>query len=87
MNEKTRIISDNDMHILMSNFLDGARELHTAMCLFDDDHFAQKHLRQAMFSMIVGAQECTRLHGSVKIRLPDVDKDDPMTTTGDCDRA
>ena len=36
--ERLRVISANDMHILMTKCLDAAREIHIAMCLFDDDH-------------------------------------------------
>src|SRR5262245_22299655 len=44
---KTRTISANDMQILMTQCLDAAREIHLAMCLFDDDHQAQSHLNRS----------------------------------------
>lgn len=69
MAEKTRIISANDMHVLMTQCLDAAKEIHIAMCLFDDDHYAQRNLGDAMHAVLVGATQCMHLHRSEKFRL------------------
>lgn len=61
-----RTISANDMHVIMTQFLSAATEIHTAMCLFDDNHFAQSRLNKAMHSVLIGAAQCCQLHGSVK---------------------
>ena len=72
------MISANDMHVIMTQCLDAAREIHTAMCLFDDDHAAQANLNAAIYSALIGAERCRQLHASGKRRLP------PDTTDGDC---
>lgn len=69
MTDCTRIISANDMHVLTTQFLSAAKEIHIAMCLFGDDHFAQKHLNSALQSALIGAQQCVKLHGSPKHRM------------------
>lgn len=64
-----RTISDNDMHVISRQFLNAAEEIHTAMCLFSDDHAAQAHLNKAMQSVLIGAQQCNQLHRAPKVRL------------------
>lgn len=68
-NAYTRVISANDMHVLMTKCLDAARGVHVAMCLFDDDHAAQRHLNDALHAALIGAEQCRQLHGSKKRRL------------------
>lgn len=59
-----RCISANDMHILMTQFLHAATHIHTAICLFDDDHAAQAQLNSALHSALIGAEQCRKLHAS-----------------------
>lgn len=82
MEDRTRVISDNDMHVIMSQFLHAANEIHIAMCRFDDDHAAQEFLSNAMQSTLIGAQQCARLHKSEKVRIatPELTNDDEVTT-------
>lgn len=80
MSEKTRVISANDMHVLMTNCIDAAQAIHVAMCLFDDDHAAQQHLNQALHAALVGAEQCRQLHGSEKRRLAVDTIDDSETS-------
>lgn len=68
MTEQRRI-SDNDMHVILTQFLDAARSIHIAMCLFDDDHRAQGNLNEAMHSVLIGAEQCRQLHKSIKFRI------------------
>lgn len=74
MADLIRTITDNDMHVITSQFISAAESIHIAMCRFDDDHAAQEYLRQAMQSVLIGAQECTKLHGGKKVRLPSSDE-------------
>jgi hypothetical protein len=67
--ERLRVISANDMHVLVAQYLDAAREIHIAMCLFDDDHVAQENLNSAMHSVLTGAEQCRQLHQSEKRRV------------------
>ena len=67
--KRSRVISANDMHVLMTQCLSAAREIHIAMCLFDDDHAAQAHLNTAMHSALIGAEQCRQLHSTGKTRL------------------
>lgn len=67
--ELTRVISNNDLHVIMTQFLTTAKDLHTAMCLFDDDHAAQKYLNSAMHSALIGAEQCRQLHKTEKQRI------------------
>jgi hypothetical protein len=69
MSGKTRIISANDLHVITTQCLAAAKEIHTAMCLFDDEHFAQKHLNAAFHSAMVGAEMCRQIHKSEKVRI------------------
>lgn len=78
--EKSRAISANDMHVLMTQCLDAARSIHIAMCLFDDGHAAQKHLNEALHSALGGAEQCRQLHQS-KLRRFIVDEDCPDDRT------
>lgn len=50
-----RTISPNDLHVMMTQFLDAAKDVHTAMCKFDDDHVAQDNLNSALQSVLIGA--------------------------------
>jgi hypothetical protein len=72
----TRVISTNDMHVLMTSCLNAADNIHTAMCLFDDDHAAQKHLNSALHAVLTGAEQCRQLHESAKLRIaePEIDE-------------
>ena len=63
---KTRIVSANDLHVIWTQCLDAAREIHIAMCLFDDDHRAQTNLNEAMHAALVGAEQCRQLHAGEK---------------------
>lgn len=65
----TRVISANDMHVIMTQYLNAANEIHIAMCLFDDNHMAQSHLNTAMHSVLIGAEQCRQLHISPKLTL------------------
>lgn len=67
--DRTRVISANDMHVIMTHCLSAAAGIHTAMCLFDDDHHAQSYLNDAMHSALIGAEQCRQLHKSPKVRL------------------
>lgn len=67
--ENTRIISANDLHVIMGRCLDTAQQIHLAMCLFDDVHAAQANLNYAMSSVLVVAEQCRQLHASGKYRL------------------
>ncbi len=68
MSDKTRVVSANDLHVLMTQCLDAAKSIHIAMCLFDDDHHAQSNLNEALQSALVGAEQCRQLHASAKVR-------------------
>lgn len=73
---RSRIISANDSHVLMTQFLDAARNIHIAMCRFDDDHAAQLYMDEAMHCALVGAEQVRKLLASQKFRLrPDDDKE------------
>lgn len=63
---KARVISDNDMHVIWTQYLDAASAIHVAMCLFDEDHAAQANLNEAMHAVLVGAEQCRQLHGRPK---------------------
>lgn len=69
MTDKTRVISENDMHVITTQFLSAARSIHIAMCLFDDNHSAQSHLNDAMHNALIGAEQCRQLHESAKQRI------------------
>jgi hypothetical protein len=64
--EKSRVISANDLHVITTQFLDAARQIHVAMCLFSDDHAAQANLNDAMHSALIGAGVCRQIHASEK---------------------
>ena len=72
----TRVISANDMHVITTQFINAAQEIHVAMCLFDDGHAAQSHLNKAMHSVLIGAGQCRQLHASAKRRLDTEDSHD-----------
>jgi hypothetical protein len=57
------------MHVLLTQCLTAATDIHTAMCLFDDDHHAQQYLNKAMHSALIGAEQVRQLHKSTKHRL------------------
>jgi hypothetical protein len=76
MSNKTRVISANDLHVIMTQCLDAARDIHIAMCLFSDDHAAQAHLNTAMHSALIGAEQCRQLHKSRKERIAEPSKDE-----------
>ena len=65
----TRMISENDMHIVMAQFLHAAENIHTAMCRVDDDHHAQEYLNHALQSVLIGAEQCRQLHKSEKKKI------------------
>jgi hypothetical protein len=67
----TRVVSDNDLHVVMTQFLDTARDLHIAMCLFDDNHAGQAHLNDALQSALVGAETIRTLLGRKKFKVDD----------------
>ena len=69
MNDPTRVISANDLHVITTQFLDAAREIHTTMCLLNDDHAAQARLNAALHAILVGAGQCRQLHASHKFRI------------------
>lgn len=69
--DKTRVISANDMHVIWQMCLSAANDIHTAMCRFDDDHAAQMYLNSALHSVLTGAEQCRQLHESKKIRVPE----------------
>ena len=71
--KQSRIISANDLHVILTQCLNAAEEIHTAMALFDDEHSAQTNLNKALHSALIGAEQCRQLHGSVKRAVaPDV---------------
>lgn len=76
MSDKTRVISANDLHVIMTQCLDAARDIHIAMCWLDDDHAAQAKLNNAMHAALVGAEQCRQLHKSKKERIAEPSKDD-----------
>lgn len=76
MSDKTRVISENDLHVITTQFLTAVEGIHTAMCLFDDDHAGQKHLNNAMHSALIGAEQCRQLHKSEKKRIAEPVKDE-----------
>ena len=67
--DRSRAISANDMHVIMTQCLDAARYIHIAMCRFSDDHAAQEYLNNAMHAALVGAEQCRQLHKSAKYRF------------------
>lgn len=77
--DPTRIISANDMHVITSQFLSAAKSIHIAMCRFDDDHAAQEFLGDALSSVLIGAEQCQKLHASKKhrLRVPTQENDHP----------
>ena len=66
---KSRAISANDLHVIMTQCLDAARDIHIAMCRFSDDHAAQEYLNKAMHSALIGAEQCRQIHKSSKYRF------------------
>jgi len=78
MSKPTRIISANDLHVIMTQCLDAARSIHIAMCLFSDDHAAQRDLNTAMHAALIGAEQCRQLHTSAKHRIAE-----PQSEGGD----
>lgn len=70
MSDGIRTISANDMHVIMTQFLTAAREIHIAMCRFNDEHAAQDFLNGAMQSVLIGAEQCRQLHKAEKVKLP-----------------
>ena len=70
-----RVISANDMHVITTQFLEAAKSIHIAMCLFNDDHAAQANLNAAMKSVLIGAEQCRQLHATPKRRLDCETKD------------
>jgi hypothetical protein len=64
MSARSRTISANDMHVILTQFLAAATKIHTAMCLFDDSHAAQSELNAALQSVLIGAEQCLQLHRS-----------------------
>ncbi len=71
MADLARSISANDLHVITQNFIEAAASIHTAMCLFDDGHHAQKHLNEALQSVLTGAEQCRKLHASGSYRNRD----------------
>jgi hypothetical protein len=69
MSDPVRIISANDMHVIMTQCLNAAEKIHIAMCLFDDNHRAQGSLNEAMHAALIGAEQCRQLHQSKKHML------------------
>ena len=67
--ERVRIISANDMHVIMTQCLNAATNIQVAMCLFGDDHSAQEYLNAALHNTLIGAEQCRQLHKSKKVRL------------------
>lgn len=67
--DKTRVISANDLHVILTSFLNAAQEIQIAMCLFDDDHRAQEDLNRALGSVMAGADVCLHLHRSAKVHF------------------
>lgn len=53
-----RTLPPNDLHVIMTQFLDAARDIHVAMCRFDDDHAGQDFLNSALQSSLIGAEQC-----------------------------
>lgn len=53
----------------MTMYLDAAKSIHIAMCLFNDDHAAQANLNDALSSVLAGAGQCLRLHAAEKKRI------------------
>lgn len=47
----------NRLHVLMTQFLDAADNIHTAMCHFDEQHAGQAYLNEALQCALVGAEE------------------------------
>lgn len=66
---KTRILSANDLHVIMTQCLNAANAVHVAMCRFSDDNEAQSYLNTAMHAALTGAEQCRQLHKSRKFRL------------------
>lgn len=66
---ESRAISANDMHVIMTQCLNAALNIHIAMCRFSDDHAAQEYLNKAMHSALIGAEQCRQLHKSGKHRF------------------
>lgn len=69
MKDLIRTVTDNDMHVIMRQFITAADSIHVAMCRFDDDHAAQKYLNEALQSVLIGAEQCRQLHDSKKQRI------------------
>lgn len=72
----TRVISANDMHVLMTSYLDAAQNIHIAMCRFADDHQSQEYLNKALHAALSGAEQCRQLHGSAKVRIAEPPDDE-----------
>ncbi len=67
MTEKLRTITANDMHVILTQFLTAAERVHVAMCRFSDDHAAQRYLNEALQSVLIGAEQCRKLHATEKV--------------------
>jgi hypothetical protein len=67
----TRVLSENDLHVILTQFLTAAREIQIAMCLFSDDHSAQTDLNKALQSVLIGAEQCRQLHAQQRVQIPE----------------
>lgn len=68
--DRIRVLSDNDLNVVWTQFLSAATEIHTAMCLFSADHPAQSQLNSAMHSVLIGAEQCRQQHAKPKELRP-----------------
>lgn len=48
----------NRTHIILTNALNAASEIQTAMCRFDEDHHGQMYLIDALQNLLIIAEEC-----------------------------
>lgn len=80
MSERARIISTNDLHVIMGSLMNAANEVHISMCLFNEEHKAQSHLNMAMQAILSGVEQCRQLHKSAKVRIAEVGNDEQEPT-------
>lgn len=51
---------ENRYHVLMTQFLSAATDIHTVMCRLNADNGLQTQLNMAMQSVLIGAEECRK---------------------------
>lgn len=70
-----RVIHPNDLHVMMTQFLDAARHIHTVMSWSGDEDLSQVKLNAAMHAALAGAEQVRQMLARPTLRLRDVEKE------------